>query len=53
MVGRPVRRGRHDLVFDEVATASVDCLWPDAEATRMTRACDAVVAELKRVRTGR
>ena len=49
MEGRPVRHGRHYLIFDELATASVDCLWTEAEAVRMAAACDAVAAGLERV----
>ena len=48
MPDRPVRSGRHYLVFDQVATASVDCLWIAAEAPRMTQACDTIAAGLVR-----
>lgn len=49
MANRPLRHGRHYLLFDELATASVDCLWTDAEAARMANACDAVARELQRL----
>ncbi len=49
MQGRPQRQGRHYLVFDKAATASVDCLWTEEEAARMASACDAVVTSLERV----
>ena len=49
MQGRPLRAGRHYLVFDKAATASIDCLWTDEEAARMTSACEAVVMSLERV----
>ncbi|MBP6633227.1 MAG: hypothetical protein KA297_27660 [Kofleriaceae bacterium] len=48
---RPVRHGRHYLLFDQAATISVDCLWLTAEATRMSAACDEVAAGLTRVTT--
>jgi hypothetical protein len=53
MPDRPVRHGRHYLVFDQEATASVDCLWTDAEAARMASACDAVAGQLERVPSAR
>ena len=53
MPDRPVRRGRHYLVFDHEVTASVDCLWTEAEAARMASACDAVAGELVRVPSAR
>lgn len=49
MQGRPLRAGRHYLVFDKAATASIDCLWTYGEAARMTSACEAVVTSLERV----
>ena len=49
MAGRPMRRGRHYLLFDQAATAAIDCLWTDAEVARMASACDAVAAGLARV----
>lgn len=49
MKGRPERRGRHYLVFNQSATASVDCLWTDEHATQMSAACHAVAASLERV----
>ena len=53
MEGRPLRRGRHYLLFDQAATASIDCLWTDAEAARMTSACEAVATGLERVSVAR
>jgi len=53
MPNRPARRGRHFLVFDHRATASVDCLWTAAHAARMASACDAIAAELERRRSHR
>jgi hypothetical protein len=53
MPDRPVRHGRHYLVFDHAVTASVDCLWTEAEAVRMSTACDAVANSLERVPFGR
>jgi hypothetical protein len=47
--GRPLRQGRHYLVFDGTATASVDCLWIESDAARMVTACDQVAATMKRV----
>lgn len=52
MPDRPVRRGRHYLIFDDEATASVDCLWTEAEAARMVHACDAIASQLQRVPPG-
>lgn len=52
MPDRPVRRGRHYLIFDDGATASVDCLWTAVEAARMAQACDAIASQLQRVPPG-
>lgn len=48
--GRAPRRGRHYMVLDRSVTVSVDCLWTEAYAERMSAACDAVAASLWRVR---
>lgn len=48
MPDRPVRSGRHYLVFDGVATVSVDCLWTKTNAERMSKACDDIAASLRR-----
>lgn len=46
--GRPLRQGRHYLLFDGTATASIDCLWIASETARMVAACDQVAATLQR-----
>lgn len=50
MRDRPVRAGRHYLLLDGTATASVDCLWTKENAERMAAACDAVTSSLRRRR---
>jgi hypothetical protein len=47
--GRPLRQGRHYLLFDGAATASIDCLWLPSDAARMAAACDQVAAAMQRI----
>ncbi len=45
----PLRAGRHYLLIDGGATASVDCLWVPSDIVQMGAACDMIAQELKRV----
>ncbi len=53
MPDRPVRSGRHYLILDGGATASVDCLWTKANAEQMSAACNALAASVRRVTSAR